>query len=368
MKFIAMGAVAAMASVLVWAAAPGEPAVTVHEWGTFTSVSGADGKPISWRPLNGPVDLPKFVYGNDRERKPRFDKWDSMSTVRMETPVLYFYADQKTDARVKVGFPNGGITEWYPNAAVGDGIDWGRIQILPGPDPAYLRETADSHYYPARETDAAPIRVKNGDQMQDEKFLFYRGVGWFQLPVQVSLKNDRVVVKNLGKDPIPQAIVFESQKGSAGFRVLGAVRDEVSSARPELSHATAELFVELERTLVAQGLYEKEARAMIKTWRDSWFEDGLRVFYIVPRAAVDAVLPLTMDPKPKDVVRVFVGRAELITPEMDRVALEIVARVGDDAAALRKEMAPYGRFALPLLYRTLGKEPAKKGVITLLNQ
>jgi len=34
---------------------------TVHEWGTFTSVAGPDGKTAQWLPLAGPTDLPCFV-------------------------------------------------------------------------------------------------------------------------------------------------------------------------------------------------------------------------------------------------------------------------------------------------------------------
>src|SRR5215510_11761348 len=34
---------------------------TVHEWGTFTSVAGPDGKAAQWLPLAGPGDLPCFV-------------------------------------------------------------------------------------------------------------------------------------------------------------------------------------------------------------------------------------------------------------------------------------------------------------------
>ena len=36
--------------------------LTVHEWGTFTSVAGEDGDPVSWAPLSGPSDLPCFVH------------------------------------------------------------------------------------------------------------------------------------------------------------------------------------------------------------------------------------------------------------------------------------------------------------------
>src|SRR5262245_37393705 len=60
--------------------------VTGHEWGTFTSIAGADGHAVEWRPLAAPSDLPRFV---DRLR---FNVKSSLpAKVRMETPVLYFY-------------------------------------------------------------------------------------------------------------------------------------------------------------------------------------------------------------------------------------------------------------------------------------
>ena len=36
--------------------------LTVHEWGTFTSIAGDDGMAIDWEPLDGPSDLPCFVH------------------------------------------------------------------------------------------------------------------------------------------------------------------------------------------------------------------------------------------------------------------------------------------------------------------
>jgi hypothetical protein len=35
--------------------------LTVHEWGTFTSVAGPDGSAIEWNALGCKSDLPKFV-------------------------------------------------------------------------------------------------------------------------------------------------------------------------------------------------------------------------------------------------------------------------------------------------------------------
>ena len=78
----------------------------------------------------------------------------------METPVIYFYSGSEMDVSVKVDFPNGKITEWYPQARdVSAGIDWGKLKVMPGAAVNYPVESAESHYYPARETDAAPVQV-----------------------------------------------------------------------------------------------------------------------------------------------------------------------------------------------------------------
>jgi len=69
--------------------------LAVHEWGTFTSVAGSDGQAVQWTPLGGPSDLPCFVsILNPSSIKAPGNGWLSTvkATVRMETPVLYFYA------------------------------------------------------------------------------------------------------------------------------------------------------------------------------------------------------------------------------------------------------------------------------------
>src|SRR5690349_13368681 len=77
-----------------------QPFVT-HEWGTFTSVAGEDGRAVDWAPLSGPADLPCFVARLDLDKSP---KWFP-GLVRMETPVLYFYPPQNMTLSVHVDFP-----------------------------------------------------------------------------------------------------------------------------------------------------------------------------------------------------------------------------------------------------------------------
>jgi hypothetical protein len=233
-------------------------------------------------------------------------------------------------------------------------------------------EYSASHYFAARETDSAPVQVcsTDGKPTQQEKFLFYRGVGTFDLPLSAKLAGNKILLKNLSQNEITRLIVFENRDGKIGYRILDAFTGEAASERPTLDGNIDLLISELKQTLVASGLYEKEAAAMIKTWRTSWFEEGLRVFYLLPRATTDTVLPIDIDPKPAQLTRVLVGRAELITPEMEKSVQKQVKMLGDpqtrdDAMqAIRK----YGRFSEPILKRILvsEKDPAVRARINQL--
>ncbi len=340
--------------------------LVVHEWGTFTSIAGKDGVALEWRPLNGSTDLPKFVHTIQQEglglRHSR-SKGDLKALVRMETPVVYFYSKSEMDVSLKVDFPKGKITEWYPQArSVNTSIDWGRIKVMPGTAVNLPVDYSDSHYYPARETDAAPVQVCGtaGKAAQQEKFLFYRGVGNFDLPVSVTLAGEKVVLKNLGRDEIAHLIVFENRGGKIGYRRYDAFTGEITEQRPALDRNLNSLLQELKGILVASGLYEKEADAMIKTWRSSWFEEGMRVFYVLPRQTIDAVLPITIEPAPAELVRVLVGRAEVITPEMEKSVQRQVSMLSDPSPAVRETakqaIQKYGRFSEPILKRILDDE------------
>src|SRR5215471_11556671 len=138
-----------------------------HEWGTFTSVSTADGRQQLWDPLSGPSELPSFVYRSSQASQ--CFKAGTLALVRMETPVLYFYSDRDVSASVRVDFPKGCITEWYPQArAERQTIDWGGFVAQPGARENFPVEQSRSHYYPARETDAAPIRIGADQKSQQE--------------------------------------------------------------------------------------------------------------------------------------------------------------------------------------------------------
>ena len=326
------------------------PRITVHEWGTFTSVAGANGEALQWLPQGGASDLPCFVDRNFFNIKGSL--W---GTVRMETPVLYFYAPQDVTVDVKVAFKQGVITEWYPKAFVNtqpsgaEGrIDWYKVEISPSIATNFPVEPGASHYYLARATDATPLRVG----LQNERFLFYRGVGFFAPPLSATVGADgKTVVWSSRDNAIGDVILFENRKGVVSYSVHHAAAGRMTLDRPVLDDESTAPKRELAALLVANGLYRKEAEAMVATWSDSWFEEGTRLFYIVPRTSVDAILPLTMTPAPTEVARVFVGRLELITPATQADVARALA--ADDRVALAK----YGRFLQPIGERVVAAAP-----------
>jgi hypothetical protein len=112
----------------------------------------------------------------------------------------------------------------------------------------------------------------------------------------------------------------------------------------------AQLKAQMHEALVASGLFKDEADAMLETWKLSYFKSiGQRLFFMVPREWTDCVLPLQISHK-CELVRVMVGRIELITPQQSIAAARLVdpkAKLDNPTAiALRKSL---GRFAEPIM-------------------
>jgi hypothetical protein len=345
-------------------ARPVYSSLAAHEWGTFTSVAGKDGGAVEWSPLTGSTDLPSFV---EHFLNAGF-KLGLRGTVRMETPVLYLYDSREETVSVKVSFSKGIITEWYPRASrvepaanIFDGtlyqrhtdgsIAWDAVTVSPNLRAEFPRENLDNHYYAARLTSSTPLRVSTPAGEQREKFLFYRGVSTFAVPVAATVTSQgKLMLDNRGEDEIPNTILFERRGQRVGYRIAGALQKDAFLDPPELTGSINDLGRELEGTLVAQGLYQDEAHAMVETWRSSWFEEGSRLLYIVPRTFVDGVLPLTIHPAPAQTVRVFVGRLEIVTPATEK-AVERALNAGDNAA-----LKTFGRFLEPILTAMIQQE------------
>lgn len=320
--------------------------LTVHEWGTFTSVAGPDGEPLFWAPLAASANLPDFVE-RFQDASP---KCTLSGTIRMETPVMYFYSPREMTVSVKVSFSRGVITEWYPHASAtkyddNEGlIRWDEVRLLPDAHASFPSAGADNQYYAARNTAATPLRAKAPGGDQNEKFLFYRGVSSAPLPIAARVTAEgKVQFETPATELIPGMMLIESRGGKFGYRVPAGLRDRFVLDQPPLTASADSMLKDLESILIRSGLYVDEARAMIATWRNAWLEEGSRILYIVPAQAVNSILPLRIDPSPANTLRVFVGRLELVTAASEKA----VSRAFEthDRAVLEQ----YRRFLVPIL-------------------
>lgn len=333
--------------------------LVVHEWGTFTSVQGSRG--VALEGLHQEEErLPGFVYSRAEVQEcPLRDKgYKGLEvpvrrvTQKMETPVIYFHTKTPQRVRVRVDFVKGLISQWFPvtdtlgppEAPAGSGpldmsqversfLEW-KVDLIPGTTPPaeVPQVSPDDPWSFAREVDAAWLRTASREQprlgpTEAERYLFYRGLGSFPLPLQTmdSGHPGVVVAMNRGQEAIPlgfglsvdrdqQRIVWaplgEARPGS-GWK-FDATRD------PQPLEAGIEaLTASVQQALTTQGLHADEARAMVRTWARSWFATpGTRILWVVPRPLVDRILPLEIEPTPRETVRVLVGRHEVITPEV----------------------------------------------------
>ena len=351
---------------------PAPADLVVHEWGTFTSVQSSIGETLDG--LNHTDEaVPAFVVarrigagGKGAEQLPE------PVNQKLETPVIYFHTRGALHVSVNVSFPTGVVSQWYPNAAsyapplysmtkVGDGqMSWEADLNPAGLAPPSVEPT--SIWAPSRRVAAAGVRVRTGTgDAQDEQFIFYRGLARFTMPFSVAASrsgSDTLRITNSSGEDIPAAFLLVSQAEGGAIVPLGALRAHGSIetvASPRLG--ATETYVQdaqeqLAAVLAATGLYADEARAMVDTWTRSYFRTtGVRVLYVVPRAWTDGLLPMTITPRPVELVRTLVGRVEVLTSADEK---DVVARLqAANAAGQILAGDALGRFTEPKLRRAL---------------
>jgi hypothetical protein len=213
----------------------------------------------------------------------------------METPVLYFDSPTETTVNVTARFRHGVVTEWFPHASVtpatveastlrradAEGrITWTGVKVSPGAGAALPNDATHRHYYAARQTDALQLQVGSAR----EKFLFYRGVGGFEPPITATVVRDgRIAARSASGGAIGDVVLFENRGGTMAYQVRHVRGSRVEFDQPVLDGESVAPLAELEQLLIAHRLYPKEAKAMIETWRDSWFEEGSRLRLVADR-------------------------------------------------------------------------------------
>lgn len=351
----------------------------VHEWGTFTTFSGSDGVALPWWTpvLEGPSVLPEFVQSVAL-------KSGTPHVMRMETPVLYFYASKAMEVNVRVDYRQGVLTEVFPPGKQeivqpfnpfqpSSAYAW-EIGLLP-PDSSARDSipavgTRGSHYGHAREVpDAWIVRSKPrpGDAANTsgsaEKFIFYRGAGGPPFPLQASLREDGSLGVNTTSEITTDAFLVRVQGGIINWRGSQiAMKPEpdgriqpFTMARPEAGSTSDGLAAALRQALSSAGLTPAEAAAMVATWQEAWLgEDGTRLLYLIPESWINERLPLQINPKPRELKRVFVARNELFSPQQEQVLMKSLTGTHTDAERGRMiSSLRLGRFANPALERAV---------------
>jgi hypothetical protein len=236
---------------------------------------------------------------------------------------------------------------------------------------------ADSTWRFARETDSALVRVTKAPvpvrpELEAEKFLFYRGLGEFDLPLSITSTESAddtvgLTLTNRGAEPLTAVFAVRVRGGSVQYARLPDVagRGELAvhtattlSAWMSLEDGTRQVKQQLTAALAKEGLFAREALAMTNTWEASYFHaDGLRVLYALPRRLVDDLIPIRIKPAPDRLERVMVGRVEVLTPAREGELLRQVADMRSADAkvrdAARASLDRLGRLKEPVLRRLL---------------
>lgn len=390
-----------IAALLLSAATASATPYALHEWGTFTTVAGSDGVLLAGLEREE-APLPLFTYshfglenGNLRRgleetmrrhgAMPAFMMMKGIGrpvagvTVKMETPVIYFHSEEAFDVSVKVGFQSGTISQWYPDRTGGEilpvppapakatdwtldfskpespwqgTIEWKARVLSPAEsrDAILFKPGESLHWMRPRVPEANAVRMPNGET---EGFLFYRGIGAFDPGLTTTVgDDDRLQLHNRTGGDIPFAMVFEKSASQTRWKVLpdGLPADGrlaiPTSGFTETAAAFAEpVYREMIAGLTATGLLKSEATAMVETWWDSYFAaDGLRVFWVVPAAKTDAILPLEVSPAPEKIVRVIVGRSEVLRPAREKEWLALSTSTEDSERSRWDSLRYHDRF------------------------
>jgi len=379
----------------------------VHEWGVFTvfndlKYANANRK-AEW------ASLPEFFYRQFPSVRLRWEPaaWDK--------PILYFYCTRPTlKVEVKVTFAEGAPVAWWPCCA--SPVDQGIARAPKGgetpvfrslhwsawlgerpPAPAHgLRDEAvpqqakefdlpaGSWLLGARLKEASPVsvvgsKVQRGapwttTQRETERFLYYDGL----VPAPnglrcVSAAKDSLTVKNAGELPIRDLFVVDRRRAEGrtiGFaHVAGPVAAGEEQQLPLTSlsapNAVATARDTVRKALVAAGLFEAEAAAILKIWDQGLFgAPGVTAFYLLSQPEYDKMLPLEIKPAPRKLVRVGIALHPQFAVELEltQQAVRLIAQLADGDAAKRdaaaKELAQLGPVAWRRMRDAIQKAPA----------
>lgn len=391
--------------------------LVVHEWGTFLAMQGSDGAVLDGM-YHEEHSLPEFVHSRSRDQLhiPSIQMkgetpviyFYSTKRQRLSVSVQFpegiwtqWYPQART---VAPGLASLGSELDPRNGRIG----WA-IELLPqtSESPANLPAAGDGALWNyARDVDAVTVRTSdtsskpasNRDQAslkpardEFERFIFYRGLGRAKLPIEFAFDQGGTLhAASDGDVDLLHLFVIRVENGRGAYRYLSRLDagQSKSNVIPDMGESlpidafVAKISDDLETRLTSSnlyakearwktqmpespagpfhwsGLYPKEARAMVNTWRTSYFQtDGIRVLFVLPQLWTDRFIPMRLSTAPQDLTRVMVGRLEVLAPEREALAEAAVRDLAAGDSDRRNQAFDYlrgqGRYVEPVVRRVL---------------
>ncbi|MDD4888725.1 MAG: hypothetical protein PHU85_02250 [Phycisphaerae bacterium] len=333
--------------------------LVVHEWGVQVRTTGkltwltpiqAVVRPMAWGVKREPIadpsgrtanlfsppgqligGLPSFVLRYDDDYVP---KYKGSNEGCWNKPVLHFYGPEQPEVAITVGTPLGGPLAYWPKPdiqttprpelkQVPGGKERWDITGITGEDPVGLswrgsltrqakqtpRDVKAGHWWDAvRQVPGLWLNVSG----ESERFLFYEATA-LQEPLLVGkVTADELTLENTHSAGTGTVIVIVNDGKARHFVAIPDIKSKAVAkvAKKNLLASASDAAGEkLLATCRSQwesfGLSPAEAAAIVETWRpDLLNRVGFLVAVRAPADVYERMFPLTIRPKPAQLVRV----------------------------------------------------------------
>lgn len=360
-----------------WAAdPPAKKGLTVHEWGVFrvnTDAAFANAElRAEWD------DLPEFMYGHVKGRVVP-QHWGAVEIRKR--PIIFFHSEAAVRARVKIEFPGGQAGVWYPaterpavegfekQPKIGNVLEWnlGIGQCPNGwiPKNPNYPEIGNKHWVSrirqVKSDDIYSLYSPNFTEVERDKFLYYDGIFPQGKWLRVAVEADVVSVTSKVKHPVFDVTIIDRRGDKLRVSRVAKLDAGETIKKVEFKDVEASSFpIEgsqiLLKQLVDAGLFKDEAESLVDLWKKELFETpGVNLFFRLPQGEYDARLPLTISPKPAEVVRVGLVYQAHLEPDFARTILDLVKQLDSprftDRDLAFKKLRQIGPAALVQLQR-----------------
>jgi len=204
--------------------------------------------------------------------------------------------------------------------------------------------------------------------IQKERFVYYDGLIPTPKGLSIKVAGEKVALLSQAAESVYDVTVVDLRNASK-IRVArldkmepGAEVKAVAFAEGDQTKWPSEPIAALIKQLQSAGLNEDEARSMATVWRKDFFEtEGVNVFYRLSQEAYDKALPLTVTPKPENVVRTLLIHHPHCEPDLGDRVMALVQQLDApkfaDRLDAQNRLKKLGRAAFIHLVRARNGKP-----------